>query len=202
MSTLLDRNARRFIFVFVVLITAIVSGACAAPAPPRVEPYSALVSEELQVYILPPNASEQTIKMTLTEILSDPMAEGSQTESIGEMASIKENYVNKQSLTTNGALLRPVSLEINDQELVEGILPHLIGRVGVSCVQSSEQAFWILDKTAIRSLVEDLDPNSELGQSVASCGAECQDCGCIGPMGGTCSASLLDINPLLDAATE
>lgn len=195
MSIRFDRNAKLFVFILTCLATALVSAACAALPPPRAvlptprtDSFTTFSDSERQTYILPPNVPVATVEATLTDFFANLENTG-QTESIGHMPDINANYYNGLPLTTDGVLLWPINLDISDGEFADALLPHLIGRVGVSCVQSGEKAFWILDKTAISSLLEDLDPNSELGQSVASCGEECQDCGCIGPMHGpTCSA--------------
>jgi hypothetical protein len=210
MSIRFNRNAHVSVFVFVCFAAAILSAACAAPPPPRVLPPTPLTDsfttssdEEWQVYILPPNTPIETVETELTALLPDPANDDWLAESIGHMSKIQFNYNNRLPLTTDDALVRSTRLDISDTELADGLLPHLIGRVGASCVESSGEAFWILDKTAISTLLADLDPASALWESVASCGEECQDCGCIGPMRGpTCPASFLPLYPVLDAATE
>jgi len=144
---------------------------------------------------------------TVTNILSETLIATQNAnlpiDSLGDLPNARLKFYSGEPVTNGDALKKPIHVDISDAALVEGLIPHLIGRVGVSCVETAGQAFWIIDKAAIRSLLDDLDPSSELWASVASCGEECQDCGCIGPMGGsTCSVSLKSMKPVLGAPTD
>jgi len=196
-------NVKVSAFVFVFLVTVIVSAACAAPPPLVVDSHPASFAEEPQVWVLPENASGETIATTVREILFPMANDNAQPSSIGDLDEIRMNYDNRKSLTTGGAFIYPTYLEIGNEALIEALTPHLFGRVGVSCVESDNQAFWIMDKATVNNLLSELDPSSELWESVASCGEVCEKCGCIGPMSGpTCPTTLMSLEPELGTVPD
>lgn len=196
MQTQSVRHTRLSAVLLVCLAALLVNVACAAPPPPRMDTYTAVESDGPRGYFLPYDSSLETVQATLDDIYSGGEWQG---QSIGNLPEILGNYNNGRPLTTDAALQWPVGYEISEEALIEGLTPHLLGKPGVTCVESGNQAFWIIDTATLGSLLDELDPGSEAYASLLSCGdvADCEECGCIGPMEGpTCSASLQPIIPL------
>lgn len=194
----------RPVALFVALAILLISGACAAPAPSvGTESFPPSVADEPQVSVLPGDASAERIETALADTFLAAEEAQLPVYSTGSLPQTRRNYYGSEPLTAGGALIIPQELDISPEALADALTPHLLGRVGVTCVETDQQAFWLIDKEVIATLLNNLDPESALYASVASCGAECQDCGCIGPMTGpTCPASLIPEIPVLEPATE
>lgn len=171
------------------LLVAFLLVSCAAPAPPQAAMLQAPEhSPEVRLYVNEFDASGADLTKILSQIDSDP-----QTGFSG-VNGAQDKFRLGLPVNDDGGIKTSSEISLSDSQL-SGLFSAVVAiDAAFSCMEVEDQAYWIINQATVTALLDNqtpLDPEveglladcSDVAESLVD-GAQCEDCGCIGPMGG------------------
>lgn len=159
--------------------------ACAAPAPPRAN-FQSMDSVPIpQVFIADPNAPPESLSDALSQV------DGSYGSGFDNLDGALQMYKLGNSLNESEGGLRLTGENTAPPQLLADVFLTLaVTSAPFACIQSEDQAYFVVRLSALEAFASS-SPNPGTGpddcsQILGSLGIDeqCEDCGCIGPMGG------------------
>ena len=168
-----------------LLLAAFLLVSCAAPAPPRAD-FQSIDSVPLPVvFIADRDASREDLSAALAHF-DGPFEGGFANLDNGLQMYTLGNALNE----SEGGMLLTTDDSVPLQLVTDALFALAVTNAAFACVQGGDQAYGVIRRSVLEEFASDLsasgsgpDDCSNIAGSLAG-NAQCENCGCIDPMGG------------------
>ena len=168
-----------------LLLAAFLLAACAAPPPPRAALRSADSAPASMVYIAALAAPQEDFRAALAQF-AGPYEGGFANLEDGLQMYRLGNALNE----SEGGLLLTTEDSVSLPLVTDALFALAMTEAPFACVEGGDQAYGVIRRSVLEEFASDLSASGSVPDDCSNIAgglvgdAQCENCGCIGPMGG------------------